>query len=308
MNYRKRAILAKIETVYGTDAVPTGAADACVVSGLEVTPLAQETAERDIIMPHFGHMESLPVGTEMRVSFGIEMVGSGTAGTAPAWGKLFRACGFSETINAAVDVVYALVSASIDSLTIYVHMDANRHKLLGCRGSVTMGVTPKSIPYFKFTLTGLYGGVADTAMPSLTLTSWKTPIAVNNANTGAFSLHGHAGKLYDMQLDLKNQVVHRNLIGAEDVVITDRKPDGSIEIECPTLATKDFFAAAQAGSLAALTLTHGVTAGYKVKIDAPSVQLTEPAYADRDGVLALKMNTRFTPSSAGNDELTVTAL
>lgn len=308
MNYRKRIILAKKEVTYGVDAAPTGAADACLVGNLSITPMSAELVERNIILPYFGHLEQLPVGTEVRVGFDIEMVGSGAAGTVPAWGRLLKACGFNETISAGVDVVYAPISDDPDSLTIYAHMDGHRVKLLGARGGINMKITPKGIPVFSFAFTALYGGIADAALPTPTFTPWKTPIAVNNANTGAFSLHGYAGQLYDMAIDLKTQVVHRMLVGVEDVLITDRKPDGSIEIECPTIATKDFFTIAKDATLGALTITHGVTAGYKVKIDAPLVALSNPEYGDRDGVVSLKMGVRLTPSAAGNDELTVTAL
>lgn len=308
MNYRKRIILAKKEVTYGTDAAPTGAADACLVGNLSITPMAAELVERNPVMPYFGHLEQLPVGTEVRVGFDIEMVGSGAAGTVPAWGKLVKACGFNETINAGTDVIYAPISDAPDSLTIYAHVDGHRIKLLGARGGFNMKVAPKGIPVFSFAFTALYGGIADAALPTPTFTPWKAPIAVNNANTGAFSLHSYAGKLYDMGIDLKNQVVHRMLVGAEDVQITDRKPDGSIEIECPTIAAKDFFAIAQAGTLGALTITHGTAAGYKVKLDAPNVALSNPEYGDRDGVVSLKMGMRLTPSSVGNDELTITAL
>lgn len=308
MIFRKRAILAKIETTYGTDAVPTGAADACLVTNLSVRPMENEMVDRSLIQAFLGHSAQLPVGTQVAVEFAVEMVGSGTAGTAPAWGKLLRACGFAETISAGVSVVYNPVSENHESVTIYFHLDGVRHKALGARGNVSVKTTPKGIPLFTFRFIGLYGGIADAAMPSLTLTAWKAPIAVNNANTGTFSLHGHAGKLYDQSIDLANTLVHRDLVGIEDVVITDRAPAGDIEIEAPAIATKDFFTIAKEATLGALTITHGVTAGYKVKLDSPNVQLINPDYTDRDGVAALKMGLRLIPGGSGNDELTVTAL
>lgn len=308
MNFRKRAILFKIETTYGTDAVPTGAANACLVRNLSVAPMENEMVDRELIQSFLGHNAQLPVGTRMTADFEVEMVGSGTAGAAPAWGPIMRACAFAETINAGISVVYNPISESHESGTMYFHLDGVRHKLLGCRGSVSAKVSPKGIPVFAFKFIGLYGGIADAAMPALTLTSWKQPIAVNNANSGSFSLHGHAGKLYDMSIDLANNLVHRDLVGAEDVVITDRAPAGDIEIEAPVIATKDFFAIAKAATTNALTITHGVTAGYKIKLDAPNVQLINPSYTDRDGVAALRMGTRLVPGAAGNDEFTITAL
>jgi hypothetical protein len=148
----------------------------------------------------------------------------------------------------------------------------------------------------------------DTALPAQTLSAWQTPLPVNNANTGAFSLHGYASTLYDFDMSLGGNLVYRNLVGVEDVVLNDRAPTGNLVIEDPTMAQKDFFTIAKNATLGAFTITHGTTAGNKVKLDAPAVQLTAPAYEDRDGVVALKMGARFKPTAAGNDEFTITVL
>lgn len=308
MIFRQRAILAKIETTYGTDAVPTGAADALLVADdLDVKPMDNEMVERGVIQSYLGHAEMFPVATRIMITFKVEMVGSGAAGTAPAWGKLLKACAFSETISAGTSVAYA-PAGTASSLSMYYFMDGVRHKILGARGSVKLKMTPRQVPYFEFSFTGLYGGVpTDTANPSLTLTAWKAPIAVNNANTSAFALHSYAGKLYDMDIDVANQVVYRNLVGTEDVQITDRQPAGSIEVEAVALATKDFWTIARTPTLSTLTLLHGTAAGYKVQIDAPLTQLINPEYTNRDQFTGLKMGTRFKPN-AGNDELVITAL
>lgn len=310
MDFRKNAILAKIESVYGTDAAPAGAADAvlCVVRSFK--PMDNEMVEREVDLGGwFGHMEMLPVGTRVMLEIDCEMVGSGVVDTPAQWGKLVRVCGFGETVNAAVSVQYDPVSAGIPSASIYVHKDGVRHKVLGTRGTkLGLKVTPRGIPYFQLGFMGLYGGVADATFPTQTLTSWKTPIAVNNANTGSFTLHGYAGKLYDMQIDVAPETIYRNLVGQEDVPIVDRAPAGRIVIEEPTVATKDFWSVARTPTLAALTITHGVTGGFKVKIDAPNVQLLNPEREDRNGVSALAMGLRLKPGATGNDELRITSL
>src|SRR5574341_833282 len=308
MNPRRKVILSKIEAVYGVDAAPVAATDALLVRNCNIRPVNTELVDRELVKSYLGHDEQIPVMAGRAIDFEVEMVGSGADGVAPAWGKLLRACGFAETINGLVDVSYSPVSAAFDSLTKHYHKDALRHIALGCRGSVRMRMTPRQIPVFAFSFMGLYGGNADIALPSPTLTAWQKPIAVNNANTSAFTLHGFAGTLYGFDIDLAAQLVHRNLVGGEDVLITDRAPVGNIEIEVPTIAAKDFFTIARDGTLGALTITHGIVAEYKVKIDLPAVQLLNPEYTDRDGVLAMRMGLRLVPTAAGNDELKITAL
>ncbi|TIV70559.1 MAG: hypothetical protein E5V89_14140, partial [Mesorhizobium sp.] len=61
--YRKLAILTKIETVYGTDPVPTGAANAMQVTNVSVTPLAGDQVSRDLFLPYLGQQGVILVGT-----------------------------------------------------------------------------------------------------------------------------------------------------------------------------------------------------------------------------------------------------
>ena len=97
---RRRTILAKIETTYGTDPIPTGAANAMLVRNLNPVPQNVNLVSRDMIRPYFGNSDKLPGTLYAGIDFEVELAGSGTAGTAPAWGVLMRACGFSETLNA----------------------------------------------------------------------------------------------------------------------------------------------------------------------------------------------------------------
>lgn len=97
---RRRTILAKLETTYGTDSVPTGAANAILVRNLEMMPMDQDLAGRDLVRPYLGSSEQIPAAIRAMVNFEIEIAGSGTAGTAPAWGPLMRGCAFAESVLA----------------------------------------------------------------------------------------------------------------------------------------------------------------------------------------------------------------
>ena len=48
---RRRLILAKIESTYGTDSSPTGSSNAILVRNLEIQPLVAETVNRDLVRP-----------------------------------------------------------------------------------------------------------------------------------------------------------------------------------------------------------------------------------------------------------------
>lgn len=99
--FRKRVLLAKIETVYGTDSVPTGAANAILVRNMTITPQEADLTDRDLVRPFIGRSEQLPSGIRALIEFEVEVAGAGTAGTAPGYGPLLRACALSQTLLAA---------------------------------------------------------------------------------------------------------------------------------------------------------------------------------------------------------------
>lgn len=306
---RKRTILSKIETVYGTDPIPTGAANAILVKNINVTPLSSNLVSRDLIRPYMGNFENLVAAAYGKLDFEVELAGSGTTGTVPAYGQLLRACGMSETVSAGVSVTYAPISAALESVTNYFNIDGTLHKMLGSRGTFSVALSNLGIPMIKFSFQGLYSPVTDAAAPSVTLTAWQLPLAVNNVNTTNLTLQGFAGMVMsDLSVDIANTVIFRSLVGGtEQVLITDRKPAGSITFEATTVAAKDWWTGARAAATGALSITHGTVAGNKVTIAAPKVQITAPTYADKDGVAMIQAGLVLVPS-AGNDELTITVL
>lgn len=303
---RKRVILAKIETTYGTDAIPTGAANAILVRNLNVTPQDADFVDRDLVRPYLGRSEQLPAAFRAMLDFEVEIAGAGAAGTAPAYAPLLRACGFAETLTALTKADYAPISTGFESVSIYMNVDGVLHKLTGARGTVSISMKVKDIPVFKFQFTGIYNAVTDVALPAPTYTAFQTPLTVTNLNTTPFTLHSYNAVLSEFQLDMTNSIVHRTLVGgAEAVLITDREPQGSLTIEATTVAAKDWWALAKAATLGAIDITHGTTAGNKVQITSSRVQLTKPQYQDMDGIAMIQMGTNYVPSTAGNDELLI---
>jgi hypothetical protein len=302
---RKRLILAKAESTYGTDSTPAGA-DAVLVRNLDITPLEADTVSRDLIRPYLGNSEQLLANTRVGITFEVELAGSGTAGTAPRFGALLKACGFSETVVATTSVTYAPVSSSFSSATIYFNNDGVLHKATGCRGTFTMTCNLNEIPVISFTMTGIYNAPTDTVAPSATYTNQATPLIFKEGNTSNFSLLSYAGCLMNVSFDVANEVVHRELIGCtRQVLITNRAPAGEVVIEAPTIAQKDYFAVANNNTTGSLTFTHGTTAGNIVAFTAQKVDLTNPSYSDSDGIQMLNLPYVAIPTSAGNDEVSL---
>jgi hypothetical protein len=306
--YRKRTVLIKVESTYGTDSSPAGT-DACQVRNLEVTPVQSDIVSRDLIRPYLGASPQLIANNRVQVTFEVEYAGSGTAGTAPRYGSLLKACGFSETIVASTSVTYAPVSTSFSSVTIYYSTDGVRHKVTGARGTYSLNLTANQIPVINFTMTGQYVAPTDTADPTPTFTAQATPKIFNDTNTTAFTLFSETDlPLQSCQLDIGNEVVYRELINSDkEVLIVNRSGSGTLAIEMPTLASHDFFADAVASTTGNLSIVHGTAGGNIVTLAsaANAISLGAPAYSEDSGIVMLNLPYTLVPSTAGNDEFTL---
>ena len=106
---------------------------------------------------------------------------------------------------------------------------------------------------------------------------------------------------------MNNETVYRELIGTtatKEVLITDRKPSGTLSIEAPSLSSKNFFTIATGSSTGTNKFVHGTTAGNKVEVSCPQSDVTTPTYEDSDGIQLLNLPFTATPNS-GNDELSL---
>lgn len=303
---RKRLILLESEATYGTDPTPTGA-DAILVRDLSITPLQSDTVGRDLVRPYLGASEQLLANTRVQCTFSVELAGSGTAGTAPRYGKALLACGLSETIVATTSVTYAPVSASFGSATIYYNIDGVLHKVTGARGTFTINGTVGQIPTIDFTFTGIYNTPTDTALPSVTYGDQATPVIFKQGNTTGFELLSYAGCLQSVSFDIGNSLVYRELVGCtKQVLLTDRAATGSVTLEAVTMATKNYFTAALTdASLGNLLFQHGQTAGNIIDFVSTRIDIGDVSYGDQDGIHMLTIPYTAVPSTSGNDEFSL---
>jgi hypothetical protein len=302
---RKRLLLAKIEGTYGTDPTPAGT-DAVLVSNLEIQPLQLELKDRELILGYLGNNEMVVGQRLVGVSFDVEIAGSGTAGTAPKWSALIQACGFSETIVATTSVTYAPVSTGFKGVTLYYFADGVRHKVTGCRGTWSMSLETGEIPKISFEFTGIFNAPTDETQPALTFSNQADPVVVNSANTTPLQAHGYAACLSSFTLSLANETPFRQLAGCtQQIMITDRKPEGEVVIEAPTIAQKNYFNEASTQATGQFSWKHGQSAGNIVTFTAPTCNLGSPEYEDSDGIIMLKLPFMPQPTAAGNDEFTI---
>lgn len=303
--FRKMAWLTKVEATYGTDAVPTGAANAIQVSDVTVTPLQGDQVRRDLIMPYFGDQGMVIAGAHATIQGSVEIAGAGTPGNTPGYAPLLRACGLAEIVTPGTKVEYQPVSAGQDAVSCYMLMDGVRHAFVGARGTLSLSIASRQIPRYQFTLTGLLGATpeSDQALPVANYGGFQKPLVGSKANS-TFSLHGLQAPMESLSFDLGNQVEPRMLIGAESIEIVDRRTSGSAVIEAVSIGQKDWYALARSSTRGTLAVKHGTADGNIVELEAAAVQIGMPTYGNSQGIVTNSLPLIFSPIT-GDDEFTL---
>ena len=304
--HRKRSILAKAESSYGSDPTPTGSANYVQVIDLNIEPIVSDEVSRDLIRPYMGNYEVIPANTRVNVTFDVEMSGSGSAGTAPKYGAILKACGLSETVVSSTSVTYAPVTTPSDSVTLFVNYDGIRHKVTGARGTFSLNCEVNNIPRISFSLTGIFNAPNDTALPTVTVSNQASPLIFKNGSTSNFAIFGFAAALQSWNLDFNNEVIYRELVGGtKEVLITDRRPSGTAVIESPALSAHNFFTDYTGTSTGTNTWLHGTVAGNKVTVSCPQTDLGQPTYEESDGITMLSLPFMATPTALANNEFSL---
>lgn len=305
---RNQIILAKIESTYGTDPVPTEGANAILTKNLQRVPYAGNRVSRDLNLPYMANDHSINTAPYITVTFDVELAGSGAAGTAPQLDSLLRACAMSATVVATTSVTYAPVSQDFESVTLYYNYDGEMQKIIGARGTAVLNMSKGGLPMISFTFTGRYAKPTAVALYDPTYNA-VAPLPFSSYNTTTFSVHSQAVIGESLSLDLGVSVVHRNLAGYDGVNIVDRAPTGTVVFDAPTLATKDYFAAIESHNKApvegAIQVVHGTVAGNIVTINCPQSQLTDLSEQESDGIRSFSSPFIPIPTDAGNDEMSI---
>lgn len=299
-------ILIKIESTYGTDAVPVAGTDAILLEAPAWGNEGLRMNERLAIRANTGMLQQVFGGRLGSVTFDVELKGSGGAvDLPPEIGPALRACGLGETINAAVDVTYEPVSTGHESVTIYYHQDGVRHILTGCRGNVSFNLEAGAIGKASFTFTGHILIPTDVALPAPTYDG-VVPVAVIGA---PFAIGGFSAIINALTFDMSNTVSTPSDMAASDgyseVQITQRDVNGSFDPEAELVVTDAPLSDLETGaSLALDTGKIGSGIGAEYQITMPAVYYRDVSPGDRDGVRTLE--TPFgAAENTGDDEVSI---
>ena len=304
---KKMLLLAKKEVTAGTDSTPTAAANAILCRAFMPEPITAEQVQRNLIRPYKGNSGSLTVGEHRKFTFEVEIAGSGTAGTAPAWGLLLEACGFAETVTVGTDVVYDLVSVGEPTITLYGYLDKTRFVITNAKGTVSFEFNAKGIPVMKFEFLGTYvAATEEVAMPvGVDYSKFKQPQTVGKVNTPTFTFHGVTACTSAFSINLANALAWRELINCAAPHSPDRQPSGSVTMEMPSVTAKDWAEVVRNSTVGSCQLIHGTVPGNVVQLDMPAIQCKPFTLQDDAGIAMINMPFDINPVD-GNDELSIT--
>ena len=285
--------------------------DAMLVSNLDCKPLDPGLIDRELVLPYFGNRPKIAGQQVGTCSFDVELAGSGTAGTAPRWGRLLRACGFGETVVPAdpgpASVTYAPAMTGVATVGLDFNNDGQRHRLSECRGNATFNLTAGEIPRISFEFFGLYVAAAAAAQTAPTFDDQAVPDVVNSANTtGIAALGLTSACMESFSLDLGNELPFRQLAGCSaSYPITNRLPSGELVVEAPIIGSgtgeKDFFAQVLSQATGAIGWQHGQTAGSIITLAMGQCNIDGPSYSDSDGIQMLNIPFMAQATAANNE-------
>lgn len=302
---RRNVILFREESSYGVDPTPTPAANAILALDLDIT-IQGDKLERNPGMRSLSRFNPIIGKRWIEITFGVELRGSGSAGTAAKWADLLEVCGMTEAVTGGVSVAYSLNSSSQKSGTLYAYMDSVVWKIPGCRGSWELVGDVNQISRCNFTLMAPYVDYIDEALPSGCVYDPRPEPFLSAALTydSLATL-----KIQQFQCNLQNELAPSEDINHADGVsaftIAGRNPIGSFNPELVTKATKDFYGKWKASTAATLSVVFGQTAGKKVTLTAPSVTLDSVKPGDRGGIRIFDIPISF-GQTAENNEIVLT--
>jgi hypothetical protein len=316
--YRRRQLAAKVETTKGT-AISLANTDAGIlIENVKYTPNVAEIV-RNPLRSSISMKQSIPGACTATVTFRTELKGGGTDHVAPCLGKLFRACGFTETI-ATVGTHYDPTSGddNYPTLTMGVYTDDMRWLMIGARGTFSIDATANQVPYIDWTFTGIHSSWAYAAV--LTGITYESTLPVPfraTSTTFNFGTSLTAEVYSHWTFDLANSVQVRenanSTTGLSYAQIVARDPGGTFDIDVPPVTHDtapnietggDFMSHLLTPTTGTLSITIGSADGNIVVVTAPVMQIVGVGDGERGGICTHDLAYKLRESS-GDDEIKI---
>jgi len=279
---KRRVLAAKIEATIGTAIALTSGTDG-IINAYDVQLDPDIPFNKRMAAGAFGRQAGVVGAYGGGVKFKIEAVGSGTAGTAPAWANvLLPACGMTNAGGGLFSPISAF--SGQNSITIANLEDGAKKFLAGAMGSWTFDGEDGKVGTFTFDFKGVWQPVVDAGMFTPQFSSIIPPrFAGATLTIGSYTPTCSKFSLkYGTVIDLRQTVTPA--AGYISAVVTDRETTGTLDPEMTLVASYDAYGIWLAGTTAALTMTIG-SGGTGFTISGPELQYTGPKEGNRNGIV-----------------------
>lgn len=271
-----RALLGAVESVRGTDEVPTGT-DVIRVNSFEIAT-DMVMLDNKVVKLTAGNLAH-DVGKKMmtlEVEFKVRF--SGGLGTAPELSPIFQCCAATETLDAGVDVEYApsTIPAAAKTASFYAFKDGLRYNFIGAVGNLVLTATIGEYFLGKATISAPYLVPTVVAVPALTYSDAGSPIVFETADVVN---DGAAIKVGAFELDFGNVIEEHYVTSDHSFEVSDRAP--LMTFTKDSIGTAAEVTALAAGTDVSFSASFDGGTGNKLTITAAAARRTSIADAER---------------------------
>lgn len=305
-SFRSRALLLKIETVEGTDSVPTPALDAFQLfegsSGV-----TGDVVEREIDRPFFTNNPFVVANPRAFIEGSFEIVppavpGNVTTGIA-AVEPLLRIGGMARTlvVGPPGSTRYNPISSLIPSGTAYWYHAGTHKKITGARAALSaIEMAVGNYMRGQLRIEGNYQTVEEATVSGLVYTPFAAP-RVGSTESMQLSFAGFNVEGKSLSIDFGSEQRTVEHTEARLNRITDRRATFSARLYRPTLASFNPWTNWRNGSIVPIVGIHTELDNRLTRLEV-NAQIESINEVEIDGDLGLEISGRCIASAAGGDE------
>lgn len=299
---RLDGLLAKVETVEGTDAAPVVGTDGVRVSeriwstmGIEHTFPNRRTSSSGSILPI---APTARTGRKVNMEIAWDARGTGAAYSSsvlPEADPLLQSCGLARTddfTGGSENVIYSQADTGHKSCTIWAYSGTKLFKFVGCRGSVRWPIEAGAFGIIRFSMQGIVTA-APTEVANPTITSYDTTIPPTAIGLSE-SIASWTPDLVSAEFNQNANVVQVPSANAADGIagfeISEVDPQYTASAKIDTIATFDPWAVMKAATASTLDRTLGTAQYNRLKFDVTSgAYLESITNSDQDSFAGIDM-------------------
>jgi hypothetical protein len=303
--FERRACAIKTEVTYGTDPVPTGAANTMQVIEGSVRIVADKVT-RNLDRTYLGARPFNLVKRRAEFEGQVELCGAAAPGSGTPLDAILRACSFGLTSVGATSDTFAPVSGSFSSSAIYFEWAGLLFKITGFRGAIEVSQEIDARTMATVRGMGLIelANVTEAAIAGLTYTAFQNPPIVTK-DTWALTVGGVAVNATSLRWSQGQapELFHGSEL--REVSYTGREITGTLTMFKELFATLNPFTQANGETTVAMVSTLTGGAGKNLAMSFPAVQFEYPQPTSINGAAGYEIPFVAIPGASGNDEVSL---